>query len=291
MPAPFFLHRPDIDDFILIHTMGKVGSTAMKRSLERVNIYCRHYHWVTAETQAFFDRLEQVSPTGQSHWNFYVQNRLNISRARSALQDAEYTSAIKVITAIRAPIEQILSHYFQAFPVFKKSLATRKLEINAANIGDNIMQGVELHMANPNRTLAELTREMNEDNSDRIMFCWLVHNYLHWFDEEFRPFFRTDILAGKPNNGFQVAGNVLILKFENLSTHGEQAVASYAERPRFKLIRDNVATEKSYGDLYLGITGTMKFPAQFVDHLCNSPYVRHFYSDGEREEMRRKWTG
>jgi hypothetical protein len=290
MPASFFLHRPDIDDFVLIHTMGKVGSTAVMRSLERVNIYCRHYHWVGAETQAFFDRLEQVSPTGLSHWNFYVQNRLNISRARSALLDADYVSAIKVITAIRAPIDQILSHYFQALPVYEKSLATRKLEINAANIRDNIKEGVELYMSNPNRTLADLTRELNEDNCDRIMFCWLVHNYLRWFDEEFRPFFRTDILAGKPNHGFQITGNVLILKFEDLSTRGEQVVASYAQRPRLKLIRDNVAVQKNYGDLYREITGTMKFPAQFVDHLCNSPYVRHFYSAEEREMMRRKWV-
>jgi hypothetical protein len=291
MPAPFFLHRPDIDDFILIHTMGKVGSTAVMRSLEKVNIYCRHSHWVAAETQAFFDRLAQVSPTGQSHWNFYVQNRLNISRARSALRDADYASAIKVITGIRAPIDQILSHYFQGFPVNEAALVTRKLDVNASNVRDNIEQGVEFYMSNPDRTLAELTREIDEDNCDRIMFCWLVHNYLHWFDEEFRPFFRTDVLAGKRNNGFQIAGNVLILKFEELSTRGEQAVASYARRPGLKLIRNNVGVQNQHGDLYREITNTMKFPAEFVDYLCNSPYVRHFYSDEEREAMRRKWAG
>ena len=121
------------------------------------------------------------------------------------------------------------------------------------------------------------------------MFCWLVHNYVHWFDEEFGPFFQTDILAGKAGQGFQIAGNALILKFEELSTHGERAIAAYSQRPRFKLIRDNVAARKNYGDLYREIIGTLKFPAPFLDHLCNGPYVRHFYSDEEREAIRKKW--
>jgi hypothetical protein len=289
MPSPFFLHRPDLNNFILIYTMGKVASTPLMRSLMAVDIFCRHLHWATAETQAFFERLEQATPTGQSHWSFYLENRLNMARGRSALRDAEYASLIKVITAIRAPIEQILSHYFQAFPIFESALRTKKLEINAANVRDGIREGVELYMANPNRTIAELTRDLSAYNCDRMMFCWLVHNYLHWFDEEFRSFFPTDILSGRAAEGFQIAGNALILKFETLSTHGERAVATYARRPRFKLLRVNEGAEKTYGGLYREVAGTIKFPAEFVDHLCDSAYVRHFYGDDERREMRRKW--
>src|SRR5580700_9799089 len=106
MPS-FFLHRPDLDNFILIYTMGKVASVPLMRSLEAVDIYCRHLHWASVETQAFFERLEQITPAGLPHWSVYVENRLNVRRCRSALRDAEYASLIKVITAIRAPIEQI----------------------------------------------------------------------------------------------------------------------------------------------------------------------------------------
>jgi hypothetical protein len=289
MPSPFFLHRPDLNNFILIYTMGKVASTPLMRSLMAVDIFCRHLHWASVDTQAFFERLEQVTPTGRSHWSFYLENRLNMARGHSALRDAEYASLIKVITAIRAPIEQILSHYFQAFPIFESALQQKNLEVNAANVRDGIRQGVEHYMVNPARTIAELTRDLAEHNCDRIMFCWLVHNYLRWFDEEFRPFFQTDILAGRTSEGFQIAGNALILKFEDLSTHGERAVAAYARRPRFKLLRVNEGAEKSYGDLYREVAGTMKFPAEFVDHLCGSAYVRHFYGDEERRAMRKKW--
>jgi hypothetical protein len=291
MPSPFFLHRPDLDDFILVYTMGKVGSTAVMRSLQNVNIYCRHFHWAAAATQAFFDRLEQVSPTGVTRWNFYVQNRLNMRRLRSALGDAEYASLIKVITAIRAPVDQILSHCFQSLPVWEAALSARKLELNAANICGLIEDGVGLYLAKPDRTIAELTCELDERNCAPIMFCWLVHNYLHWFDEELQPFFAVDILAGRMRDGFQIAGNVLILKFEQLPTHGEQVVAAYSQRPRFKLIRDNVGTQRSHGDLYQEVLGRIRFPAQFVDHLCDGPYVRHFYDDDARAQMRRRWTG
>jgi hypothetical protein len=196
MPPSFFLHRPDIENFVLVYTMGKVASVPLMRSLEAVDIYCRHLHWVTPDTQAFFERLEQVSPTRLTHWNFYVQNRLNMRQGRSALQDAEYAPLIKVITAIRAPIEQILSHYFQACPVFASALKMRKLEFTAANVRDAIADGVELYMTNPARTIDDLTRDLTEQNCDKILFCWLVHNYLHWFDEEFRPFF-SDGYSGR----------------------------------------------------------------------------------------------
>jgi hypothetical protein len=289
MPPSFFLHRPNIENFVLVYTMGKVASVPLMRSLEAVDVYCRHLHWVTPDTQAFFERLEEVSPTRLTQWSFYVQNRLNMRQGRSALQDAEYASLIKVITAIRAPIEQILSHYFQAFPIFERALKMRKLESNAANIRDGIADGIELYMTNPARTIADLTRDLTEHNCDKILFCWLVHNHLHWFDEEFRPFFPTDILAGTLNKRFQIAGNALILKFEDLSPHGEQAVAAYAKRPRFKLLRVNTGAQNAYGDVYGEVLDTIKFPTAFVDYLCNSAYVRHFYSDEERSEMREKW--
>jgi hypothetical protein len=289
MPSSFFLHRPDLDNFILLFTMGKVASMPLMRSLEAVDIYCRHCHWLTAETQAFFERLELVTPTALSHWNFYVQNRLTMRRGRIALLDPDYASAIKVITAIRAPIEQILSHYFQALPIFESALKARNLEINAANVRDSIKQGVDAYLTNPHRTIADLTREIAAHNCEPMMFCWLVHNHLSWFDQEFRPFFPTDILAGRTNEGFQIASNALILRFEDLSTHGERAVAVYAQRPKFKLISANVGAQKVYGELYKEVVSTIKFPAEFVDHLCDTPYVRHFYRDDERLAMRKKW--
>lgn len=52
-----YLFRPDLDNFVLVYTMGKVGSTAIARSLGQVGIYYRHLQWLRPETQTFIDKV------------------------------------------------------------------------------------------------------------------------------------------------------------------------------------------------------------------------------------------
>ena len=122
------------------------------------------------------------------------------------------------------------------------------------------------------------------------LFSWVVENYLNWFDREFTPFFATEIIGGRQRDGYQIAGNALILKFEELQGAGARAVALYSQRPQFKLLRENVGGDKSYGELYRQVAGAIRFPADFVGHLCESKYVRHFYSEDERRRMLERWT-
>ena len=139
--------------------------------------------------------------------------------------------------------------------------------------------------------MAELTDELQTNNSHLAYFHWVVRNYLTWFDLELLPFFGSPILAGEMTNGYQIAKNVMILKFEELATSGEQAIAAYAQRPHFKMLRDNISADKYYGDLYREVKQTIKFPRAFVDHLCDSKYVRHFYSEDERQAQKQRWIG
>jgi len=287
MSFPNFFHRSDIDNFILVYTMAKVGSTALVRSLEAVNIFSRHLQWATRETQAFMDRAEAV--TDPNPYRLINQvNRINTIRAYRALRDPDYASMIKVITVVRSPVEQILSHYFHS-GVYEKPFKKEGIEINPRNVRARLLEQVEDYLAKPNRSLADLTRELSAASLERIWFSWFVHNHLRWFDEEFRAFFPADILAGTTSEGYQVADNALILRFEELAQL-EHVIGAYAERPQFKLLRDNVGADKAYGDLYREVTATIRFPARFVDHLCDSKYVRHFYSEQERSAMRQKWT-
>lgn len=90
--------------------------------------------------------------------------------------------------------------------------------------------------------------------------------------------------------GFQLAGNVLILKLEDFATVAEPIVGAYSQRPHFKLLRENVAADKSYGALYREVTDTIRLPTEFVNRLCDSEYVQHFYSERERAQMRARWS-
>src|SRR5262245_60558247 len=134
-----FLHQRDLDNFVLVHTMGKVGSTALVRSLEAVNVFARHLQWLTPETQASFDRSAELTPIPDDGFD-HLLNRFNVKRANSALTDPKYASLIKVITVIRAPVEQILSYYFHNIATFAWGLEQRGKELNAGNLCESLME-------------------------------------------------------------------------------------------------------------------------------------------------------
>jgi hypothetical protein len=276
-------HRPDIDNFALVYTMGKVGSTSVVRSLEAVGIFARHLQWLRPETKAFCDHW--VKPNSIPN----AITALNHARAYRALSNPEYAKTVKVITAIRAPIEQILSHYFHALEVGVWAWTTPGKVISAEMVAENVLRGVSHFMSLPHRTLSDLTDECSTGSPDLVMFCWMVYNYLTWFDEELKLFFPIPILDGVMTDGYQIAGNVLIVKFEELTSKGDRAIAAFAQRPQFKLLKENVGTEKPHGKLYNEVLSTIKFPKGFVDFLCDSKYTSHFYSLDERQVQKDRW--
>ena len=117
-------------------------------------------------------------------------------RCQYALRDTEYASLIKVITVIRAPIEQILSHYFQGIAVFESDLRRQNQEITRSNLTANILDCAEFYMRHEHLGVPDLTEMLCESNNDRVLFHWMVRNYLDWIDQEFKPFFPVDIRGG-----------------------------------------------------------------------------------------------
>lgn len=281
-----YLHRPDIDNFVFVYTMGKVGSTALAKSLDAIHVFSRHLQWLRPETQRFLDNLPPDQPADFDSFH----NRQNVLRCRYALQDRDYASLIKVITSFRAPVELILSHYFHSIARFKLDLKRRGLEFTAANVRADILRGVEFYMRNPALGVDDLINMACDDNSTRIRFHWFVSNYLNWIDFELRPFFPAEITQGFGTRGYVLVNNVLILKFEELVTKGEAAVGAFVQRPHFKLARANVGADKEGGDVYREVLDTIKFPRAFLDHLCDAKYVRLFYTAEERAAMKARWV-
>ena len=113
---PYFYHQRDLDNFVLVYTMGKVGSTALVRSLVAVSIVCAHLQWMSPETQAFIEKLGEHEPNSISN----ARNALNRARAYYTFRNREYAEIVKVITAVRAPIEQILIVLLSLFCRFQK---------------------------------------------------------------------------------------------------------------------------------------------------------------------------
>ena len=286
MSQSTFFHGPDLDNFVLVYTMGKVGSTAIVRSLQAAGAFCRHLQWLRPETQEFMDRIQILQ--GKPNSIDGALNRLNQQRAYRALRDGDYARLVKVITAVRTPIELILSHYFHSLGATEVEESNGRIEAGA--IIQDILDGVEHFMKRPDRTVSDLTNELSRENYRIIFFCWIVYNYLTWFDLELLPFFGTPIVEGHLTDGYQLAGNVMIVKFEELGCNGERAIAAYSQKPNFKLLRENVGANKEYGQSYSECLRTIRFPRDFVEYLCGAKYVRHFYSEGERQAQKSRWS-
>jgi len=85
----FMIDRPDLDNFALVFTMGKVGSTALMRSLEAVNVFCRHIQFLSPEWQLHLDKFEHhIDPIE------LALTRLNVRRCYHSLSNPYYASLV-----------------------------------------------------------------------------------------------------------------------------------------------------------------------------------------------------
>src|SRR4030095_1536487 len=131
-----------------------------------------------------------------------LQNRMNTRRAFLALRNPEYASTIKVITVVRSPIEQILSHYFHS-AVYERQFEHLGIEVTPANARAALLVGVAAFMSNPERTLDDLKAQLSSrTGGGAFWFCWFVYNYLTWFEAEFRRFFPAKIIGGRMKDGY-----------------------------------------------------------------------------------------
>ncbi len=52
----------------------------------------------------------------------------------------------------------------------------------------------------------------------------------------------------------------------------------------------NVGDEKGYADLYRKVMREFRMPGNLLSSLYDTPYMRHFYSDIERERAYSRWV-
>ena len=83
---------------------------------------------------------------------------------------------------------------------------------------------------------------------------------------------------------------ILILKTEIPDDQKERALGDFFEFPFFHLVKDNVADEKDYNDLYRQFIDEIRFPLDYIEKMYKSRYVQHFYSQQEIERFRMRWT-
>lgn len=124
-----------------------------------------------------------------------------------------------------------------------------------------------------------------------------VPRTLDWFDRELAPSLGIDVYdhAFDPSIGYGLIESpsvrMLLLRQESLDV-APAAIGQFLGLSHdVALDRENVGAGKEYSDLYASVLRRARLPESTLDLAYDSRFARHFYSDAEREEFRRRWSG
>lgn len=128
-----------------------------------------------------------------------------------------------------------------------------------------------------------------------------VNGYNHgvpekWFDYQMLPATGIDVFnyPFDHERGWMVIEHpqwpVLVLRAETPDDTRAAALAEFTGFPITTLPAKNTAADRGYSDAYTDFKRHLELPEAFVDRLLSMRYVRHFYSDVERDEFRDRWT-
>jgi len=238
--------------------MGKTGSTALARAVQdatgkRVFQVFRLEAERLAQAEARYRASAAPPFPGAMHlWE----------SAHLLRQPPSEAAPWTVITTVREPIAQAVSAFFHG----------------------SGRRGA----AHPPATVEALTDELIADG-------W-VRTALRWFDREFAPALAIDVFgeAFDPALGHAVisrkSARVLLLRQENLRD-APQVLGEFLGFPEpISVPARNEAAGKEYAARYREFLRSVRLPPAVLDQAYGSRYARHFYSDEELGQFRRRWA-
>ncbi|MGF1582488.1 MAG: putative capsular polysaccharide synthesis family protein [Gemmataceae bacterium] len=127
-----------------------------------------------------------------------------------------------------------------------------------------------------------------------------LQNYRHeiplqWFDNQLGHSLGIDVYAEPfPECGHaQYTGErveLLVMRSDLPDTEKTGLIKQFLGIDGFSLVNTNIAAEKNYAETYRRFKELVTFPESYVRMMCDSKYFNHFYSQGEIEAIRKKWS-
>lgn len=284
---PFYdFHDPD---HYVVYTMGKVGSTALCRSLEAVGLKATHCQWLNPETFKVLCWDEIILRNNDSKAKFFIDNKRHYRNCSYYFGMQYPKNKIKIITGCRDPIDNFLSYYFHSN--FQHAVKKKHGTLNAELVIDDIVNRLSFAYRYRNQSLADMANQRDEFQEEELLFWYMATNSLWWFDEEFRH--NTGInycLYDMPTCGWKALNDrILLLKFEKFGQDMDKAIANFVSRPNYCMLRANSAEERADAALYKEVKHSIVFPKFWLDYAYTSRYVTTFYSTDEISNFYSRW--
>ncbi len=239
---------------IYVYQMAKVGSSAVYEALRKRGLPVFHFHRMNRE------HLERMRARRAAlGWTPLPPFEGDVLGLRLYDTLVRRGRRAKIITLVRDPIARNLSSYFEFV--------------------DLIWNTHDAH-------LSVSTDDLHRGFAERFPH----DEALTWFDDELRTIFGIDVYEHPfPASGHQRIGDLLILKSELDDATKAAAVAEFLAIRKLTLKSVNVTGAKAKGDAYRRFRETLRLDPAYVDRMLDARYTRHFYTDTEREAMRRKY--
>lgn len=245
---------------ILVYQMARVGSQSVYHSL-RANSLSQSYHLHVFSAENLYLIYPRTLRTARLQAVFHHFQREATILGPLLGRHMQRGGRVKVITPIRDPIARNVSLFFHMLWVAGVSFEHVPLE--------------------------ELTELFLTDMRHDIA--------LRWFDLEVQPSLGIDVYQHPfPQELGYVTiiephADILIYQAELADGVKERILAEFLALDQFRLLQRNNADRTPYAMKYRQFLKDVCLAAEYVEEMCQSRYVRHFYSETERDRMRRKW--
>ncbi len=249
-------------ELLLVHQMGKVGSTTIYQSLKNLNLDIPVYHTHILDPKILEDLRKKINLHNHLSQKQRIITELCLhEQIKKGLNNKHW----KIITLVREPISKNISSFFE----------------NLSNPFFHRNGTIE------NEKLDDLIKHFLDEFHHR----WV----LNWFDRNIKNIFDIDVFSEdfSREKGYQIFTSrdvqILLIRTEDINSKSEEAIKQFMNLEEFKLINANVGNKKKYAKKYKNFQQSISLPESYIDEMYNSKYTRHFYSEEEIEKFKTKW--
>lgn len=250
--------------FVLVHSMGKVGSYSIYKSLQKTyrreapveNIRVLHTHQLNRRTiNKFVAKVEGKVPGHIADSEEFLH----------AYKHAGFNGRTLMITTVREPLGRNMSAFFE-------NLRWHGFPEDLANVPI-------------------------EDLLQSFVTNYPHHTPARWFMHQIKDVFGIDVFEAAIDSfegGRLIRANgidLLLLRVEDSQAVWESALRKLTGFESFELQTLNTGEDKSYNEAYKLFKHQFQPVRTFVDELYDSQFARHFYSHEELEGFRHRWVG
>jgi hypothetical protein len=259
------------DPVVLVFQMGKVGSSSIYKSISEVwpKIPAYHVH-----------HLNNEDIHGGIFWHCasgiqkrFIPEHLLVSLGLTGFMSRHRADVSwKIISLVRDPIALQVSTVFQ-------------------NITGGYSEAFDFqeNRIDRERFIALSKRLLLEHGTRKTHF-------LNWFDHNIKNFIGVDIYQYPfdKNTGYSIVNHnnfsILLIKMEKLHECFEKAMSDFLGITGLRLPMVNVGSDKEFGKDYKEIKSSLKFESALCDEIYSTKLVKHFYSDSEIDDFKKKWS-